>query len=178
MLAVVLPTTNGLYTDEVFSAKDLNRRAAEVLDKALKSPVTISRKNEQFALLRRDQVGRLFEAVSTLTNAIEILAAAWVAARGGSIAPAVSWIKQFDAEELAEFAKELVAAIEIANRNASAWEDVRTLIFQWERSAEALRKGILTEAMREEPDEVELAEPAAIKTEKRQSARRRRTERR
>ena len=40
----------GLFSDEVFTAGDLNRRSSEVLNRASQNPVTIGRNGERFAL--------------------------------------------------------------------------------------------------------------------------------
>jgi len=155
----------GLYGDEIFSATDLNRRAGEVLNRARNHPVTISRNNEQFALLRREQAGKLVEAVTVLTNSIEILGLAVSAAKGGEVPTSFKWLREFDSEDLSLMAREIVEAISAAAAN-NKWETVRDLVVQWERSAIASMDGSLDAALAEEAEESPIPDPATISSQK------------
>ena len=152
----------GVYADEMFSATDLNRRAGEVLNQARKHPVTISRNNEQFALLPREQVGKLVEAVTVLSNSVQVLGAALAASNGGDVPVAFSWLSAFDADELSTFARELLSALTIA-ATTEDWDVVRDLVTQWERSAIVLTDQTMDAAFAADSDEVPLPDPASVR---------------
>ncbi len=66
MATTAMSALEGIYQDRVFQATELNRKHSYVLDCARKGPVTISRNNELFALLRREQAAELVHAVNLL----------------------------------------------------------------------------------------------------------------
>ncbi|MCE2720285.1 MAG: hypothetical protein LW708_15980 [Anabaena sp. 49628_E55] len=47
------------YSDELVTATELNRQPGKVLDKAYEHPITITRNDQSFALLRREDVAYL-----------------------------------------------------------------------------------------------------------------------
>ncbi|MFO0448078.1 MAG: hypothetical protein ACK52I_05315, partial [Pseudomonadota bacterium] len=61
---------NSIYSDELVTATELNRQPGRILDKALEHPITITRNDQSFALLRREDVA-LF--VKTAQHSREIV---------------------------------------------------------------------------------------------------------
>ena len=55
---------NSIYSDELISATELNRQPGRVLDIAQERPVTITRNDHAFALLRREQMAGLVKAAA------------------------------------------------------------------------------------------------------------------
>ena len=156
----------GLFGDEMVSATDLARHLAEVLNKARTSPITISRNNnEQFALMLRQQARDLVEAASVLGNSVEVIAAAWATANGGRTPSNLSWLRNFDRDELFELSQELSAVIEAAHGSGN-WRSVKDLITHWQRSAVVIEDGLLGEALTAPPDETPLTDPATVQDER------------
>jgi hypothetical protein len=92
------------FEDELFSATDLNRRAGYVLDRALLHPVTITRNEQAFALLPRENMSRLVETARYTQTLLELANLAFRLIQGNDIGldhPNV-WLKSFDTEEINE----------------------------------------------------------------------------
>jgi hypothetical protein len=51
-----------IYSDELVSATELNRQTGHVLDMAFQRPITITRNDQAFALLRREDAARIANA--------------------------------------------------------------------------------------------------------------------
>src|SRR5260370_42316141 len=88
----------GVFGDKLYTSTDLNRRSGEVLNHAREHPVTISRNNEQFALLRREQAAQLVRTVKNISSAMAVLSAAQTALSGGP--PELEWLKVFEKNDL------------------------------------------------------------------------------
>ena len=150
----------GVFTDEVFSATDLNRRSSEVFKSALKHPVTIARNNEQFALLRREQAAELVKAVSQLGEAVKLFLGV-NALRDHKEPPlSVSWVNAFDDEERIAMLTEVFGACKLACGDGN-WEPVRDIIHAWHESALVASSGVLDEMMASERDEQPITRPNA-----------------
>jgi hypothetical protein len=115
----------GLFSDEVYTSTDLNRRAGEVLTRANKTPVTIARNNERFALLRRDQAASLVKGFAQLVEVVQLAqgANAIQKNRTEQLAPEVTWMTAFDEEERSS----MLGAIFTACAQASADNDWETV---------------------------------------------------
>src|SRR5713226_9070392 len=105
----------GVFGDEVYTSTDLNRRSGEVLNHALRGPVTISRNGEQFALLKREQAASLVRSFSRLSGVIEIFSGVLELERAGSVPSPLSWLTAFDADDRAAMCRELLAAVRNAH---------------------------------------------------------------
>jgi hypothetical protein len=153
----------GLFSDEVFSSSDLNRRSAEVLNRARTNPVTIARNNEQFALLRREQAASLVKGLAQLVEVVQLAQGALELGknRPESVLAVVSWIKAFDEEDRLTLLTDVFAACSRAAANDD-WEAVGDVIHQWRESAVAIQSGVLREAFASEEDEQPLADPDVI----------------
>lgn len=155
-----------LFSDEVFTSTDLNRRSAEVLNRASKNPVTISRNNEWFALLRREQAADLVKGLAQTVMVIQMAQGA-VAIRQNepqSIPAALSWMKAFDEEERLTMLSEVFAACVQASEEGD-WNSVDDIIHQWHESAIVIESGILQRAMASESDEQQLPDPNTVRPE-------------
>src|SRR5665811_1640388 len=74
-------------------------------------PVTISRNNEQFALMRREVVGKLIRGHTCLKRSTELIGAAWKYSLDGRTSTSYEWLSAFDGAELQEMAGEIISAI-------------------------------------------------------------------
>lgn len=153
----------GLFSDEVFSSIDLNRRSAEVLNHARKNPVTIARNNERFALIRREQAASLVKGLTQMMEVMQ-LAQGVVALRKNdpdSVPPGVAWIRAFDEEDRLSMLTEVFAACAQASTD-DGWEEVEALVHEWYESAIVVETGVLREAMESDPDEQPLTDPSTL----------------
>jgi len=154
---------NGLevFGDKVYSSTDLNRRSGEVLNHAREHPVTISRNNEQFALLRREQAAKLVRTVSRINSVFELLSEAHEAMYGGN--PCIGWLKVFDRDDLQKLSSEILIAARNASKGQSEWREVDALIHEWRESALVAKTGVLDAAMsNDESDETSLPHPDEV----------------
>ena len=150
-----------IFGDQVFSVTDLNRRHREVLDQARTQPITISRNNEQFALMKRDQVADLVRAVAELDSASEVLWGAVTVRLGEPVPRNLDWLKAFDPDDLTRMTKEILDLIRDSMDGRSGWDLLEDLIHQWRESAIVAQTGALASSMAEPGDEVPLTIPEA-----------------
>jgi len=153
----------GVFGDEVYTSTDLNRRSGEVLNHARERPVTISRNNEQFALLRRDQAAKLIRTANGIGAVVEVLSALQAAMTGGEPPVQLKWIKVFDKDDQQKFCSELLSITREAALNHCDWALVDALIHEWRESGLVAQNGVLDNAMfNTEVDETPLPHPDEI----------------
>jgi hypothetical protein len=160
---VVYPAS--AFNDELFSATDLNRRAGYVLDRAKINPVTITRNEEAFALLSRDEMSKLTTANQYTKILFEIINVAYRSIQNkkiGSEHP-YSWVTIFDLEELNELIIELLDTYRHAT-DTNDWELLKATIHEWQESAIAINSQELAEVFNEEQAEIFLTPPNPLVT--------------
>lgn len=150
-----------IYSDTLISATDLNRQPGRVLDLALKQPVTITRNDEAFALLRREDAARMLDTASHVEPLIELIQVIYRLLLERSTEPAApyQWLTQFDPDELNELLTELNHTIQAIFAGNQIWESIDLLIHEWQESAQALTSPSLAAAFGAEPDETILTAP-------------------
>ncbi|RAM50519.1 MAG: hypothetical protein C6Y22_16605 [Hapalosiphonaceae cyanobacterium JJU2] len=155
-------TFGNIYSDELITATELNRQPGRVLDKALKRPVTITRNDQSFALLRREEVTSLVKAATQSKAVFEALTVAFSLLLGKEISfeHPYGWLSVFDADELQEFIKELSEAFRLIDSSTTAWEMIDAIIYEWHESAIAIASPELAAAFSGETDEVPLTKPS------------------
>jgi len=144
---------DGLFSDEVFTATELNRHVGTVLDHACVRPVTISRNNDLFALVKREYAARMIRTMAQMKSALSLLAEAHVAISGESPAPVFAWLTIYEKDDLQRLFTEVLDAVGRAASGASDWGDVQAVIHEWEESALVAKSGVLDQAMFHEPAE-------------------------
>jgi prevent-host-death family protein len=156
-----------VFSDEIFTATDLNRRAGHVLDEARTRPVTITRNDEAFALLNRQEASRMVEATSNARLMVDLVTAISTYRLGDAPVPighTFEWLNAFDIEEL----RTLLAEVHLSFRRAAdaetSWDDFEALLHEWHESAIAIRSDRLAAAFSEPGQEVPLTQPALTAT--------------
>jgi hypothetical protein len=144
-----------VFGDEVFTSTDLNRRSGEVLNPAREHPITISRNNEQFVLLRREHVARLFRTVNWVSMAVETMSEAQSVLSGGRASLPYSWLEIFDKDDLRKLCSEILEATRKATMGMLDWGEVEAIMHEWRESA-------LGAIFTEEADECPLPHPSAV----------------
>jgi hypothetical protein len=135
--------TLSLFGDDVFSSTDLNRRPGEILNHAREAPVTISRNNEQFALLRREQVAALVNSLNRVQAALLVLVGADAAISGRDLPPSVAWLRAYDNDDLQRLRSEVLnTTAQVAFGNGD-WNQVDAVIHEWRESALVAQSGLL-----------------------------------
>jgi hypothetical protein len=150
-----------IYSDTLFTATELNRQSGKILDCALERPVTITRNDEYFALLRREEISSLTKAAQNGRDLIELLSTAFRLRLGeefGTEHPH-SWLKVFDRDDLQDFIDEAIKAYRSAVFNEQAWDELEAVIHEWHESALAIANPEIANAFRDEYDEVPLTQP-------------------
>ena len=139
-----------LYSDCLFSSSDLNRRAGYVLDTALTTPVTITRNNDSFALVKRDVMTIMAKGIEQMNNITQLVNVAYRLSDGQDIETnhQFKWIEEFDSEERSELVNEVYQALELA-KSTDDWDEVAAVIHEWRESAVAIASDELTEAFSE-----------------------------
>lgn len=156
-------TFGNIYSDELITATELNRQPGRVLDKALERPVTITRNDQSFALLRREEVTSLVKAATQSKAVFEVLTVAFSLLLGKEIGfeHPYGWLSVFEEDDLQEFIKELSEAFRLIDSSTTAWEMINAIIHEWHESAIAIASPELAAAFSAETDEVPLTKPAA-----------------
>ena len=151
-----------VFSDDIFSATELNRHAGTILDRARKRPVTISRNNDLFALLPREQAARLVGTTHRIAKAVAVLSEANAALSGVAVSPTFEWLAAYDQDDLRSLVTELLHAARNAASGETDWDDVEALIHEWEESALVAESGVLDRALDAQADEAPLALPEEI----------------
>ncbi|MBF2004345.1 hypothetical protein ACF3DV_22935 [Chlorogloeopsis fritschii PCC 9212] len=156
-------TFGNIYSDELITATELNRQPGRVLDKALERPVTITRNDQSFALLRREEVTSLVKAATQSKAVFEALTVAFSLLLGKEIGfeHPYGWLSVFDTDDLQEFIKELSEAFRLIDSSITAWEMIDAIIHEWHESGIAIASPELAAAFSAETDEVPLTKPSA-----------------
>jgi hypothetical protein len=138
---------NAIYSDCIVTSSELNRRSGQILDTALTTPVTITRNNDSFALLRRELMANMAKEIEQMDNFIQLMNVVHRVNSGQKIASnnGFKWIEQFDSEERSELVDEVYEALELA-KLTDDWDEVRDIIHEWRESAIALSSEELSEA--------------------------------
>ncbi|WP_375449153.1 hypothetical protein [uncultured Nostoc sp.] len=149
------------YSDELITATELNRQPGRILDKACEHPVTITRNDQSFALLRREDVAYLVKGMAQSKAAFEVVSAASGLVMGKKINSEhpYGWLGVFDADDLQDLIKELSDAFRLADISKNAWDLIDAIIHEWHESAIAISSPELAAAFNDEIDEIELTQP-------------------
>lgn len=152
---------SSIYSDDLVTATDLNRQPGRILDKALDNPVTITRNDQFFALLRREEVTSLAKATQHSKIVIEILSTAYRLLLGREVGCEHSfyWLKVFDQGELQEFIDEIQKTYYSATLCARRWDELDATIHEWHESALAIASPEVAIAFSDKFDEVPLTQP-------------------
>jgi hypothetical protein len=148
----------GLFSDEMFTSTDLNRRSGEVLNRARKHPVTIARNNEQFALIRRDQAANLIKALGQIREIVDICQGAVSVKVGIDPSPAVAWMSSLGEEDRIAMLREILTQYSRASE-AEDWDSLGDLIHEWKESAAVMQSGAIEQSLSEPSDEQPLTVP-------------------
>lgn len=131
---------DSIYSDELITATELNSQPGRVLDKALEHPVTITRNDEFFALLRRENVTNFVKAAEGSKEIVELLSTAFrllLQQKIGTEHP-YSWLLVFDVDELNEFIDEITQAYRLVAVYEKPWDELDAIIHEWYESALAI----------------------------------------
>lgn len=153
-----------MFSDHLFSATDLNRRCGAILDAALRGPVTITRKDDAFALLRRDVAAHLSAVAHQATLFTEAQYAILKVRLEGDSMPydhPYGWLKAFGLDDLKDMEAELLVSL-VQVVNETDLEAVETSLYEWRESAIAILDGTLDEAFAKESNPVPLTPPEDI----------------
>lgn len=152
--------SNAVYSDDLFTATDLNRQSGQVLDRAFEHPVTITRNEQSFALLRREEMANLVKSKLQLELALQIILTTNQLGNGEKVSSEhpYGWLAVFDAEELNELNAEIRSTVRHCS-DAGNWDLLDAVIHEWRESAIAIESSELTVAFNDEIDQVPLTQP-------------------
>jgi hypothetical protein len=137
-----------VYSDELIPENTFNKEPGNVLDLAWKNPVTITRNQQYFALLRRDDLTQMVKVITLSKKVLEILDTAYKLRLGEDVNskhPFV-WLKVFDSDELGEFITEILNAFQDLSSGINDWELLDAVIHEWQESAITLQNEELLSA--------------------------------
>ncbi len=139
--------TNIVYGDYLVTSSELNRRSGQILDTALTTPVTITRNNDSFALVKRDVMTNMANSISVMDSFIELTSVIRRVDLGQEIESSngFKWVEEFDSEERCELLDEVYSALEKAKK-INDWSVVGDVIHEWRESAIAIASEELSEA--------------------------------
>jgi hypothetical protein len=149
----------GVFSDDVFTSTELNRRTAEVLNHAREHPVTIERNNERFALIRREQAADLFNAVSSLASVLDVIRGFIAIKKAQQPPPTVAWIQAFEEDDQCLMIDELLKTATASVCGEATRDELADLLYQWRESSHVILSGVLRDAMTSEADEQPLTNP-------------------
>jgi hypothetical protein len=161
---IMLSIGQKIYSDELVSATELNRQPGHVLDMALKRPITITRNDQAFALLRREDAARMANA-STHAEVLFNLAGAIYSlgtSKGLDSQHSYAWLKALDEEEIEQLFAEIHEAFSQVLAGEDSWDNFEAVLHEWHESALAIMSEELAEAFAAKADEIPLPEPSVI----------------
>ncbi len=131
---------DSIYSDELITATELNRQPGRILDKALEHPITITRNDQSFALLRRENVALFVKAAQGSKEIVEVLNTAFRLLLKQKIGKqhSYSWLGVFDTDELNEFIDEVMQVYRSTDLHEKAWDELDAIIYEWHESALAM----------------------------------------
>jgi hypothetical protein len=134
-----------VFSDEIVTAKELNRQSGRILDLALEHPVTITRNSEAFALMPRADVTALIQSAKVAGLAFEVTTIAHRLIDGGTLAKdhPYAWLGEFDRDDLKDFIDEVTRTFEQFLGLPNAWFEVDGIIHEWHESALVAASGVL-----------------------------------
>lgn len=149
-----------IFSDTIFQATDLNRSHSKVLDMALRVPVTITRNNEHFALLRRELVAHMSAISDQVTLFTDVMHAIQLARTDASLSTEhpFHWLTAFDDDDLVEMEHELLTCLASVVHKEDV-EAVESAVYEWRASARVIQSGVLADAFTAESDPVPLTPP-------------------
>ncbi len=155
---MVISASISVYGDELITATELNRQSGRILDRAREHPVTITRNDEYFALLPRDDMTFWVKSATQAKVVFEIINVAYRLCLKEQIVDEhpYGWLKVFDSQELGELIAELENVFRLVGVEAGAIERLDVLIHEWHESALAIYSPELAAAFSDEVDEVLL----------------------
>ncbi|MFB2875678.1 hypothetical protein [Floridanema aerugineum] len=145
---MLIEASASVYGDELITATELNQQPGQVLDKAWERPVTITRNEQHFALLRRDRITYMVKAAKMSQVVIELIDVAYRSRLGEQISSEhpLEWVKAFDNDELRELIAEVENAYRLVGSDPQAWDNLEALIHEWQESAIAINSKELAAA--------------------------------
>jgi hypothetical protein len=137
----------GVFSDEVFTSTELARRTSDVLNTAKERPVTVSRNQEQFALIRRDAMATLISKLTVLQSVVDIQSEIGLLLAGEKPSETYSWLEVFEKEDLQKMSAEILGAARQALIGRGEWQHIGKTMHEWEESAGVAKSCVLDRAM-------------------------------
>lgn len=160
-----MSATTAIFQDEIFTATDLNRRAGHVLDEATNRPVTITRNEESFALLKRSEAARMVEAASNARLMVDLVTVISAYSQANSRIPIghiFEWLNAFDIDERKSLGTEMYECFCRAADGEMAWDTFESVLHEWRESAIAIRSDAHAAAFSAPGEEVPLTQPGTV----------------
>lgn len=158
-----IPVAPSVYSDDLVSSTELNRTSGSILDRASKRPVTITRGNESFALIRRDLMAGYIASTNIYQKFSDLLLTCLTLTNGEKILGGHSfdWLNTFDGDELKELIREVSNWHQSHDGSEASLYDLDGIIHEWHESAIAISSPALNAAFDSEEEEV-LIDPSCF----------------
>lgn len=139
--------STAIYSDHLFTSSELNRRPGHILDIALTTPVTITRNNDSFALIRRELMANMAKGIEQMTNVSQLTNVVYRVTLGQEIdnTNEFKWVEEFNNEERVDLVNEVYEVLNQAQLTGD-WDEVAAVIHEWRESAIALNSEELSKA--------------------------------
>jgi hypothetical protein len=128
---------NRLFGDRLFSVTDMSRQAGKILDLALKAPVTVTRGDHHFALMRRELASSLFGVTASTEALTDVLMACQQRLAGDPLPQddEYSWMAGLAQDDLVELIRAALESFRTSMSSATAWTAFDDTIRQWKDGA-------------------------------------------
>ena len=142
--------STAIFSDHIFTSSELNRKSGHVLDTALATPVTITRNNDSFALLRRELMANMAKEIEQMNKVSQLVNVVFRLTLGQEIESTneFKWVEEFNSEERVDLVNEVYEALNHA-QSTDDWDEVAAVIHEWRESAVAISSDELAEAFSE-----------------------------
>ena len=136
-----------VFSDDIVKATDLRNKQREWLERAYEKPITVSYGKRQLAIMRREQVSRLFAA----NYYLELVAKACDEFLNEKTSSAFPWVEYLPDNEKLTFHRELMERA-LKSIVTGDWAQLEYLIEDWKATAEVERSPELSKRLREKDD--------------------------
>ena len=141
---------NTIFSDEIVNATDLRTNQKRWLEAALTKPITVNYGRKQLALLDREKVSNLYQAIYYLELVIKTCEE-YEREKKSTVLP---WVEYLSSENRGKFHNELLE-VTINSILSNDWDAVEYLIQDWKATAEIESNPDLSKALLSEDNPAE-----------------------
>ena len=145
--------TSTVFSDFIVNASDLRNNQKQWLERAYKSPITVSYGRRQLAIVNREQIGRLYAA----NYYLELVTRACDEFMKKNKSSTFPWVEYLPDNEKVQFHREILSCA-IRSTLTGNWTHLENVIQDWKATAEVESSPKLVRALMAREDSTQYVE--------------------